>query len=93
MIIEKPPAFGSSVMRFAKNSHSTTDMPGPGDYNVGAKKRKKPKKIVKYINPSMLSPVEKNLNRGSTTQSARSRDRNTSELDKFFLDRPKGYRT
>lgn len=89
IIVEKPPAFGTSTRRFVEGVDAVEPSPGPGYYNVASKKKKKKKRIIKYINPSILSPAE--IVQTHIPQSVRGR-RAHSELDKFYVDRPKGYR-
>lgn len=89
LIVEKPPAFGSSNRRFAANSESLMETPGPGSYNLASKPKKAKRKIVKYINPSILDAS----NQMQHPQSARgSRGKNDTGFEKFLIDYPKGYR-
>lgn len=57
LLVDKPPAFGSSTKRFVKKAETILETPGPGYYELKAKAKKKSKKIIRLINPSVL-PTE-----------------------------------
>lgn len=90
LILEKPPAFGTSTKRFAQNSESIDQNPGPGHYNLPKSKRAKKKRVVKYLNPSYLNPAE--IGRERMSFSATDGDKRKTEMYRFLIEKPKGHR-
>lgn len=91
MIIDKPPAFGTSTKRFVRSSQTILETPGPGSYELPGKTKKKSKKTIRIINPSAL-PLEEPAEQQGALISFRGKPEGDVGLNKLFYDLPKGHK-